>query len=163
MSRQSPAATTYPGFPENLRRARLARRLSVRALGAAVGVTGQAINYYERGRSYPSSSVLVSLARALGVGVECLMSVEVCIAAPRPRQKPPATRLGRALRWAALWRQSARRWRQWAQSRAVREQRALAALRALVAAVDDAICTNADAVDAAVISARVLLEEAGDA
>ena len=109
--RSSPARATYPGFPENLRRARKARRLTVRALGKRVGVTGQAIGHYETGRSYPSSSVLVALARALGVGVECLMSAEVCVAAPPPRPKPPKGPTARARRWAALWRRSAREWR----------------------------------------------------
>jgi transcriptional regulator with XRE-family HTH domain len=163
----------YPGFPENLRRARKARRLSVHALGAQVGITGQAISKYETGKSYPSSSTLVHLARALGVGVECLMCAEVCIAAPPPRVKPPTSRLGRARRWAALWKAKAREWRGAARFANEAHRRAVhrsaahyaraaaleAALRALVGAVDDAMTTNADAVERAVRAARALLEE----
>jgi transcriptional regulator with XRE-family HTH domain len=125
----------YPGFPENLRRARKARRLSVHALGAQVGITGQAISKYETGKSYPSSSTLVHLARALGVGVECLMCTEVCIAAPPPRQKPPTSRLGRARRWAALWKVKARAWRVAARIATEQVRREARARRALVARV----------------------------
>jgi transcriptional regulator with XRE-family HTH domain len=162
-----------PAFPENLRRARRARRLSVRALGARVGVSGAAISKYEMGKSYPSSSVLVGLAHALDVGVECLMCTEVCIAAPPPRVKPPTSRLGRARRWATLWKAKARAWRGAARFANEAHRRAVhrsaahyaradaleAALRALVGAVDDAMTTNAHTVEAAVRAARAVLGE----
>ncbi len=158
-------------FPENLRRARRARRLTVRALGAQVGVSGAAISKYEMGKSYPGSRVLVNLARALNVGVECLMCSEVCIAAPPPRVKPPTTRMGRARRWGALWKAKAREWRGAARfateahRRAVRRSAAHyaranaleVALRALVTAVDGAMTTNADEVSAAMRVAYALL------
>ena len=165
--------TDYAAFPENLRRARTARRLTVRALGAQVGITGAAISKYETGKSYPSSSVLVHLARALNVGVECLMCSEVCIAAPPPRTKPPTTRLGRARRWGALWKAKAREWRGAARFATEGHRRAVhrssahyaraaaleSALRALVVAVDGAMTTNAAAVGRAVSAARAALGE----
>lgn len=158
-------------FPENLRRARLARRLTVRALGAQVGVSGAAISKYEMGKSYPGSRVLMNLARALNVGVDCLMCHEVCIAAPPPRQKPPTTRMGRARRWAALWKAKAREWRgaarfaieahrravRLAAARYARANALEIALRALVVAVDGAMTTNADEVSAAMRAAYALL------
>lgn len=159
-------------FPENLRRARLARRLTVRALGAQVGVSGAAISKYEMGKSYPGSRVLVNLAHALNVGVDCLMCNEVCITAPPPRVKSPTTRMARARRWAMLWKAKAREWRGAARFAVEGHRRAVhrsaahyaranaleMALRALVTAVDGAMTTNADAVGAAVARARALLE-----
>jgi transcriptional regulator with XRE-family HTH domain len=122
-------------FSMNLRNARRARRLSLRALGERVGVTGQAVLKWEQGKSYPASSTLVALSKALNVGVECLMTHEVCIVAPPPRVKPPKTNLERSQRWAAAWGQSARRWRAWAQSRSARAQAAEAEVEVLTARV----------------------------
>lgn len=102
-------------FADNLRRARKARGLSLRALAAQIdhAVTPQAIHRYETGQTWPSSSVLVALAHAVHVPVECLMSETACIAAPPPKPaKPPASRIGRVRAWAALWRRSAHNWRQ---------------------------------------------------
>ena len=62
-------------------RIRLARRkagLSLRDLSAAMDhkVTAQAIGKYERGEDIPSSGVLMSLAKALGVSVSYLMDTQ---------------------------------------------------------------------------------------
>lgn len=68
-------ATALPG---NLRAARMARGLSLRTLGAAVGVSHQAIKKYEEGHDTPGARVLVNLARALGVPLDCLFSRGGC-------------------------------------------------------------------------------------
>ncbi len=67
-------------FAANLRRARQARGLSLRPLRERINgaVSHAALHKYETGASWPSSSVLVALGRALGVGLDCLMAGEVC-------------------------------------------------------------------------------------
>ena len=65
-------------------RIRLARRkagLSLRDLAAAMDhrVTAQAIGKYERGEDIPSSGVLISLAKALGVSVSYLMDTQALV------------------------------------------------------------------------------------
>jgi transcriptional regulator with XRE-family HTH domain len=60
-------------FPKRLKLARQASGLSIRKLGELCGVSGQAIHKYEMGATYPRSTVLVSLSRALGVSIDFLM------------------------------------------------------------------------------------------
>lgn len=55
---------------ERIKQARKAAGLSLRALADRAGVTAMAISKYERGKSTPSSGVLLSLAKALEVPVE---------------------------------------------------------------------------------------------
>lgn len=56
---------------ERIRRARLAKGLSLEKLAVGAGdITKQAINKYELGRSMPSSDVMLRLAKALDVKVE---------------------------------------------------------------------------------------------
>jgi len=66
-------------FPQRLRLARKRAGLSLRDLAERMGgeVTHQAIKKYEDGAMYPSSRVLVSLGRALGVSLDFLMSSQV--------------------------------------------------------------------------------------
>ena len=53
-----------------LHQARKAAGFSLRALGALVGLSHAAIKKYEDGDVYPSSDVLIQLARALKVRVD---------------------------------------------------------------------------------------------
>lgn len=55
---------------QRLKQARTAAGLSLRALAAQVGLSAMAISKYETGKAMPSSPVLLSLAKALGVSVE---------------------------------------------------------------------------------------------
>jgi Zn-dependent peptidase ImmA (M78 family)/DNA-binding XRE family transcriptional regulator len=55
---------------ERLKQARKAAGLSTRALGEQAGISAMAISKYETGKSVPSSAVLLSLSKALGVKVE---------------------------------------------------------------------------------------------
>lgn len=55
---------------ERIKQARKAAGLSLRALAENADVTAMAISKYERGKSTPSSGVLLSLAKALEVPVE---------------------------------------------------------------------------------------------
>jgi len=66
-------------FPQRLRLARKRAGLSLRELAERMGgeVSHQAIKKYEDGAMYPSSRVLVSLGRALGVSLDFLMSSRV--------------------------------------------------------------------------------------
>lgn len=66
-------------FPHRLRLARKRAGLSLRDLAEKIDneVSHQAIKKYEDGEMYPSSRVLVSLSRALGVSLDFLMSNQV--------------------------------------------------------------------------------------
>ena len=66
-------------FGERLRLARNRAGLSMRGLVERMGneVSAQAISKYESGKMFPSSSVLVALATALGVTFDFLMSSQV--------------------------------------------------------------------------------------
>lgn len=66
-------------FDERLRLARARAGLSLAGLASKLDepITAQAINKYEKGEMMPKSSVLVALARALGVSLDFLMSSEV--------------------------------------------------------------------------------------
>lgn len=66
-------------FGNRLRLARLRAGLSLAGLAERLDnkVSAQAINKYETGKMMPSSSVLVSLAKALGVSLDFLMSSQV--------------------------------------------------------------------------------------
>lgn len=55
---------------ERIKQARKASGLSLRALADRAGVTAMAISKYETGKSTPSSGVLLSLSKALGVRTE---------------------------------------------------------------------------------------------
>lgn len=55
---------------ERLKQARKATGLSTRALAEKAGISAMAISKYETGKSTPSSTVLLSLSKALGVKVE---------------------------------------------------------------------------------------------
>jgi Zn-dependent peptidase ImmA (M78 family)/DNA-binding XRE family transcriptional regulator len=63
---------------ERIKLARKKAGLSLRGLADAMGghVTAQAIGKYERGEMVPSSDVLISLSKALGVSIAYLMSPE---------------------------------------------------------------------------------------
>ena len=52
-------------FGERLKQARLARHMTQQALANACGVSRMAICYYENGKNFPGSDVLLKLARAL--------------------------------------------------------------------------------------------------
>jgi transcriptional regulator with XRE-family HTH domain len=74
-----PRAGGCMAFGDRLRLARLRAGLSLAALSEKLEkrVTPQAINKYERGEMMPSSSVLLALAKALGVSIDFLMSSQV--------------------------------------------------------------------------------------
>ena len=55
---------------ERLRMARMAQKLSMRALADEVDISAMAISKYERDLMAPSSGVLLQLADALGVRVD---------------------------------------------------------------------------------------------
>lgn len=59
-------------FGIRLKRARLAAGLSLRAIAESVGVSAPAIQKYEEGKIFPSSDVLIKLARSVGIPVEHL-------------------------------------------------------------------------------------------
>jgi transcriptional regulator with XRE-family HTH domain len=54
---------------KQIRRHRLARKLSMRDLAKLVGVNGSAVAHWEAGRNDPRGELLPSLASALGVTV----------------------------------------------------------------------------------------------
>ena len=53
-----------------LRDLRTARGLSLRELGQAVGVTGQAVMRWENGTAWPSAQLLPELAKTLGCSID---------------------------------------------------------------------------------------------
>lgn len=66
-------------FGDRLKLARKRASLSLRDLSERLGneVSAQALSKYESGKMFPSSSVLVSLGKALGVSLDFLMSEQV--------------------------------------------------------------------------------------
>jgi len=60
---------------DRIHQARKAAGLSMRALGEKAGISAMAISKYENNKSTPSSSVMLSLARALGVRIEYFFRV----------------------------------------------------------------------------------------
>lgn len=70
-----------------IRQARIARGLSMRELAGKVGVSPTAISKYEHGESVPRPSVLLRLARELGVQTGCFFrKIEVELRAPAYRK-----------------------------------------------------------------------------
>lgn len=57
-------------FGERLRAARAMRRMSLRALGVAVGVSHQTLRNYEQGKAMPDSAVLARISKALGQSLD---------------------------------------------------------------------------------------------
>ena len=66
-------------FGDRLRLARKRAGLSLRALADRLDgrVTAQALSKYEAGQMFPSSSVLMALAKELAVSIDFLMSNQV--------------------------------------------------------------------------------------
>lgn len=76
------------GIAQRIRQARVAAEMSQRELAKRVGVSAMAISKYERGMDTPRASVLLRLARALGVETEFFFRethVQVCAPAYRKR------------------------------------------------------------------------------
>jgi len=63
-------------FSEKLKQIRTRKGLRQREVAKFAGITHIAICQYERGRREPSLSVLVEIAAALDVSVDCLLGVE---------------------------------------------------------------------------------------
>ena len=57
-------------FAEYLNQLRTSKRIGVRELGRAVGVTGMHISNMEKGKSLPSPALIVKLAKALETDVD---------------------------------------------------------------------------------------------
>ena len=76
------AVSPAPGLGARLREARSQRRLSLRALAAAAGVSPSLVSGVERGVVHPSVASLQKLSAALGTTVASLL------AAPAPACRP---------------------------------------------------------------------------
>ena len=57
-----------------IRDLRTARGMSLRDLGRAVGVTGQAVMRWENGTAWPSAQLIPKIAQALGCSIEELFT-----------------------------------------------------------------------------------------
>lgn len=80
---------------QRIRQARVAANLSARELASRIGVSGAAISKYELGKDFPRPSVLVRLARELGVKTEFFfreISVDLYCPAFRCREMSAADR-----------------------------------------------------------------------
>lgn len=73
--REEPSPMTDAG-KRTIRELREAKGLSRAALGKLLNVSGQAIYYWEHGRSYPSAPLLYRLADALGVKMDEIELIE---------------------------------------------------------------------------------------
>lgn len=71
---------------ERLREARKKNRLTMKQLGAMVGVTEAAISHYELGKRQPDYDLAVKLSDCLGVTVDYLLGRDD----PAPIEKAPA-------------------------------------------------------------------------
>ena len=70
---------------ERLREARKKKRLTMKQLGAMVGVTEAAISHYELGKRQPDYDLAVKLSDCLGVTVDYLLGRDD----PAPIEKSP--------------------------------------------------------------------------
>lgn len=59
---------------KRLRQARAVREFSLREVADAAGISAQAIHMFERGKKFPCSSTLMSVAKALDVSLDYLCS-----------------------------------------------------------------------------------------
>lgn len=114
LSRRTPSGQpnpidVYVGARLRLRRSLLG--LSQEALGAALGLTFQQVQKYERGANRIGASRLFDLARALGVDVDYFyedMGEEVAAASPRTLIPPLRFTGARRMRFKAKWRTTAK-------------------------------------------------------
>lgn len=80
-------------FAARLYEARLARGLTQVQLAEKIGSTQRAISYYESTTGLPPVSVLVDLAKALGVSTDDLLGLAIVPSSPSPQRKEsPAER-----------------------------------------------------------------------
>jgi transcriptional regulator with XRE-family HTH domain len=77
---------TTADIGSRLREARLARRMSLRALAQALGVSASLISQVETGKTQPSVSTLYAIVSELGLSLDELLGVET--AAPRTASAP---------------------------------------------------------------------------
>ena len=78
MSRSSGngGALEYADLGDRLRKARVSRRLSLRALAERLGVSPSLISQVERGRAKPSVNTLYAMARELDVSLDELLFID---------------------------------------------------------------------------------------
>lgn len=79
MDRERRGATTEPQYAsvgDRLRRARLARGLSLRRLAEKLGVSPSLISQVETGRARPSVNTLYALANELGISLDVLLFMD---------------------------------------------------------------------------------------
>lgn len=77
-------------FGERLQQARKASGLTLRALGAGVGVSQTAIQKYERGVMFPSSDLLLKLCQVLRIPVDSLFRAAHVQLGPLKYRKQPS-------------------------------------------------------------------------
>ena len=64
-----------PGFPERLKKARVAAGLTQQFVADSIGVLLRSYQRYERGESEPSLFILVSLSVVIGVSTDWLLGL----------------------------------------------------------------------------------------
>ena len=74
--RTGAAEPEYADMGDRLRRARLARGLSLRRLAEVVGVSPSLISQVETGRAKPSVNTLYALASELGISLDSLLFID---------------------------------------------------------------------------------------
>ncbi|MFE9021249.1 helix-turn-helix domain-containing protein [Streptomyces sp. NPDC007808] len=84
-----PAAV--PPVGARIRRARLERGTSLRALAREIGVSASLVSQIENGKSQPSVSTLYAITTALGISVESLFDAGEAAAASPVAASPPGT------------------------------------------------------------------------
>lgn len=77
------------GFAENLQRLRESAGLSQSGLATKSGIPLRSIQNWEQGHRTPRADVLLSLAKALGVGVDSLLTGQPPPATPTLAQDEP--------------------------------------------------------------------------
>ncbi|MFJ9542882.1 helix-turn-helix domain-containing protein [Streptomyces sp. NPDC101225] len=86
----TPAAV--PPVGARIRRARLAKGVSLRALARDVGVSASLVSQIETGKSQPSVSTLYAITTVLGISVESLFDAVETAAVPPAAAAAPAAR-----------------------------------------------------------------------
>lgn len=79
-------------FGEQLRAARLAQGLSVRALARQLGVSASFLSQVENDKARPSVATLYAITNALDISIDELFSDDVMAVVPRPSASPENSR-----------------------------------------------------------------------
>ena len=87
--REGSTEPEFPGMGDRLRRARIARGLTLRTMAKRLSVSPSLISQVETGRARPSVSTLYALANELGISLDELLFMDALPTPPGPAGATP--------------------------------------------------------------------------